>query len=152
MRWIPEYLTGRKSFVRIGSTLSDSFEVHTGVSQGGVLGPLLFNAMLADMPQTRAIDNHCYADYLSFSAISDDLKLGTKEMQQHVSKVTTYMKQWGLTICQKKSCFQVFTNKRKVSIIIRINQHAIPQESKKELLGVILDAPKLTFGAHIKNL
>jgi hypothetical protein len=43
VNWMRSYLTNRQLQVRIGDATSSPFEVLSGVPQGSVLGPLLFN-------------------------------------------------------------------------------------------------------------
>ena len=40
--WVREFLVGRTQWVRVGGRLSEEVKVISGVSQGSVLGPLLF--------------------------------------------------------------------------------------------------------------
>ena len=43
MTWFSFYLHGRYQYIKIGSTLSDAYQLLFGVPQGSVLGPLLFS-------------------------------------------------------------------------------------------------------------
>ena len=43
--WLELYLTGRTSYVAIGNCRSSAVNCTTGVSQGSVLGPLLFSIL-----------------------------------------------------------------------------------------------------------
>ena len=47
--WIGEFLQNREQRVRVGSTLSNTKKVLSGVPQGSVLGPLLFLVMICDI-------------------------------------------------------------------------------------------------------
>jgi ribonuclease P/MRP protein subunit RPP40 len=49
--WFKCYLNGRKQRVLCGGYFSDSMIVPSGVIQGSVLGPLLFNIIVADLPK-----------------------------------------------------------------------------------------------------
>jgi hypothetical protein len=47
--WIREFLVGRKQKVGLGGHLSEEVRIMSGVSQGSVLGPLLFLAYVNDI-------------------------------------------------------------------------------------------------------
>ena len=63
--WITSFITGHTQRVRVGSQYSTYSEVHYGVSQWSVLGPILFLLYTADVLLIAArhgVGAHSYAD------------------------------------------------------------------------------------------
>ena len=64
--WFKSYLLGRTHSVKVGSTLSHPVALHYGVSQGSVLGPILFslytNPISSIIHSHSSINYHFYAD------------------------------------------------------------------------------------------
>jgi hypothetical protein len=89
LRWFASYLFQRKQQVRIGKTLSSSRTVTHGVPQGSILGPLLFNLYIYDLPNactgteidTFVDDTKLYAAF-KVADLADGLNLLTNDLNR----------------------------------------------------------------------
>ena len=84
LKWLESYLTDRKQSTRLGTSLSDELTITHGVSQGPILGPLLFNVYINDLPS--AVKSSCTNSYV------DDTKIycsfSVKNMNSYLVKMT----------------------------------------------------------------
>jgi hypothetical protein len=65
VNWFCSYSTNRQSQVHVSGILSSPFVVLSGIPQGSVLGPLLFNIFMNDL-----CDVINYSRYLLFALVS----------------------------------------------------------------------------------
>ena len=87
--WIREFLVGRSHRISANGLLSESFSVMSGISQGTVLGPILFIIMICDLGKDllRSITSK-YADDTKNTAKvvnTDDAKNFQHELDEMVS-------------------------------------------------------------------
>jgi hypothetical protein len=50
LRWILNYLRGRTTRARVGDVVGPPASIDLGIQQGGILGPLLFDVIMDDIP------------------------------------------------------------------------------------------------------
>ena len=67
LRWISDFLVGRKQTVKVSGQLSTEGPVHSGVPQGSSLGPLLFLIMISDIDSS--------IEHVTVSSFADDTRL-----------------------------------------------------------------------------
>ena len=69
LEWFTSYLTGRTRYVEIDGISYDILSLSTGVSQGSILGPLLFLIYMNDIPNCTEYFNFIlYADETTLSS------------------------------------------------------------------------------------
>ena len=151
-RWLTDYLQNRKFRVSVEGAESDVYELNTGVPQGAILSPILFNVMLSDLPIQENIKVLVYADDITIVSSNKSMIIAKKEIQKYIKELINWSEKWGLVINPDKTKLQYFSLKREKSPIIRIKNEIIEYKSNHKLLGLILDSPRLKFNEHVKYL
>ena len=145
---LKHYLLGRSQYVDLDHTKSDINEVHCGIPQGSVVGPLLFNIFLKDIVNASSVfDVIMYAD--DTTLISTLETLGNRKtpiniennINTEISKITTWLKSNMLELNVEKSKFMIFFKHPKIitNFSITINNSTIEQVDYFNFLGLTLD-------------
>ena len=91
-RWLNCYLHGRQSRVNFRGQTSSSRNVKTGVPQGAVSSPILFNFYISNLPTPPdRVKTIQYADDISIYICGTDLENMTKIINDYVGKLLTYL-------------------------------------------------------------
>ena len=151
-KWLNSYLSNRVQYVSVGGVRSGLLRMSTGVPQGSILGPTLFNLYINDMSySTTKLSFIHYADdttlFRQFSNISiiDDINSGLTEFDQWL-------------ICNKlslnisKTFYMIFSNS--ISDFPNppsIRGTSLSKADSVRFLGIMLDS-KLNFSIHINNI
>jgi ribonucleases P/MRP protein subunit RPP40 len=93
IKWVKNWLTGRKQRVVVRGTRSNWLPVASGVPQGSVLGPILFLIYINDL------ENGIGSKVLKFA---DDTKIfksikssaDSKDLQNDLNKISSWSKKW----------------------------------------------------------
>ena len=152
LTWIHSYLQNRKFKVKLEGEYSDSIQLESGVQQGAVLSPILFNLMLSDIPEMENIDVFIYADDITVMSKGNNMKEVRNSIEEYLKIFDQWVKVWGLEISLRKTYMQYFTKRRVRVPIIKMNNRKIEYVREYHLLGLRLDSPRLTFKSHIRYL
>ena len=152
--WINCFLTGRVLCVRVGNHLSEFRAVKTGVPQGAVLSPLLFNIMLYDFPSPTAMTKRLlFADDITVYAKVKVPAQAEPILQPYLEKIGLWGRKWKFRFSGEKSAAMVFTRAYKPGDdpLFFICGERIRTVPHFKLLGVTFDC-KLHWHKHIDDV
>lgn len=135
IRWVRDFLQDRHFMVRVNGVLSPKFSVKSGVPQGSVLGPILFNLYVNKLPSL--ITSHCIMfadDTKSWRVIKTEED--RIELQNTIRSTADWADEVMLPINSKK-CQHLAIGRSRDSTEYNINGMTITQESEVKDLGII---------------
>jgi hypothetical protein len=156
-RWIKNFLTGRTQQVRVNSSLSTESRIITsGVPQGTILGPILYNAATMSFQKIQlsaGSSTILYADDLllikKLSNLQDEI-----ELQSDCKKISDYYRGELLKLNGKKTKLMIASVSPSsppplINPLI-VNNEAVEQVNSLRYLGVTLDT-RLNFNQHLNE-
>ena len=152
LRLIFDYLTSRKPRVKINSTYSFWLEITSGVPQGSVIGPLLFNIYINDLTFFVEDSKLCnFADDNTLFAFDIKLERVISMLENDLQK--TLIRFESNIMVANPSSFQVMFMGlgNDCKLCMEIDEVVIKTADKVKLLGIIIDS-KLKFDEHVKSL
>ncbi|KAJ4429065.1 hypothetical protein ANN_26066 [Periplaneta americana] len=104
-RWISDFLQDRTAQIKINNQLPTPLIIHGGVPQGTVLSPILYNLFVADIPTTRQTNVTLgqFADDTIYVASGRTIYVATQGMNNALTDLTTWLKQWRLKLNVSKT-------------------------------------------------
>ena len=155
-KWFRSYLQDRFQSVKIGSSLSNLLILKFGVSQGSVLGPLLFS--LYTTPLGQVIKYHFYADdtRLFIHLSPDDSLKSFDRLKSCLNDIQVWMSENKLKLNPDKTEFIVFGAKDRYkwlsdSFPVNILGNCLSPTDVVCNLGVLFDT-KFCFTNHINSV
>ena len=145
------FLKKRKQSVRISNVCSSFQEIVSGVPQGSVLGPILFNFYIDDLfsfIKQATMDN--YADGNTLAFFSKSLPDLVNVLENEADSALSWVEQNEM-IANPNEFHTLFVKKDQTNtcgINLDFQGHSVKSEETVKLLGVTLDY-KLNFDPHI---
>ena len=151
VHWLATYLRGRQAKTTWQGVASPWRNVKTGVPQGSVLGPILFNFFVRDCPVAQP----SYADDFTFSRSAVEIADIERGLQSDMDQVVAWAKTKMLSISPEKCSITLFTpDKARQSNThpqVFIDGKVIPLDKNPKILGVRFD-PHFHFNAHATEI
>lgn len=168
LRMIVSFFDSRRLCIFIDEEKSDEIELASGVPQGSIFGPKLYNFYLGDFPHTVVYDPDgleessaiLYADDTGILASDKDPKRALRMVESHLAEVDNFYKLWGIEINSAKSsliCFRNASGKghrdtvtKSNELKLRLNNVEIPLKKEIKYLGIGFNN-LFKFNEHVKR-
>jgi exonuclease III len=152
---IKSYLINRSFVVSVKNELSSNRPIAAGVPQGSILGPVLFNIFINDIPKPCNAEIGIYADDTVIYHSSPQISCLTRRLQEGLDDLQDWYQKWRVKINVTKSEAILFTGRRpgtsKPTTRPQLFGLKIDWKPVVRYLGVHLDT-RLTFGEHVNKI
>ena len=153
------YLANRRARGKFRTITGDEVVVPHGVPQGSILGPLIFNLYVFDIPKTRIAGQMLsqYADDLCILNAADTPDNATRRAEWAAEEITDYYERNGLQCnVDKTECIMFSTknprserNRRGYRPTVRLKGTDLEYKKCVRYLGVQMDK-RLSMNEHVK--
>ena len=146
--FLNSYLKSRKFQVDVDNHLSSEFDIKSGVPQGSLIGPKIFNIYIDDMPRLKNVETAVYADDRIYYTSSTDMDLMVLRLNDQLEATKDWCYKNRIKINADKSNSILFTRSTKdPPSPPEFNGIPIPWVDNVDYLGIRLDK-KLSFSKH----
>ena len=143
------YLSNRLQRVKINSSYSSWKGIKTGVPQGSILGPTLYNLNSNDVFLFLLLEIANFADDNSPFAIEASIPKVLYQLEHESKTLLTWINNNGLKANPDK--FHLLLSDQDESLSICVGNYDIKNSKSQKLLGLTFDN-KLTFKDHVSDL
>ena len=150
--FLESYLRGRQQCVSVNGRVSKVAAIDKGVPQGSVLGPLLFNIYINDMPLLTTGQKIFFADDTVCYVTARTLAECIESMRNVIESITEWLNNNKLIANASKTKLMLFSPvKCDVIPDLLFNNEILEWVTIIKYLGVNIDN-KLTFISHCKEI
>ena len=149
LKMIQDYLQNQKQRTKIGSSYSSWEDIISGVLQGSILGPLLFNIFLCDL--FNEYQNNYFANYADETTpyiVGDNTTKVLTNLSSVAQKLPTWFANTKIKANHDKCHLLLGTRE---SFNIQIANFTIKSSKVKKLLRINLDK-NLKFDIHVESI
>ena len=156
--WFKSYLSNRKQSVLANGIMSGTRDIHIGVPQGSILGPLLFLLFVNDIGNF-VIDGfcNCFADDTIIYVSGKTAKEVTTKLQTCLNGVEKWYQNNRLKVNSSKSNIMLIGTKHKLNALnadafkIKYGTDLLEKIMEVKYLGVLVDEC-LSWKAQVSNV
>ena len=153
---LSDFVSSRKQKVALNGQNSSWTNVHAGVPQGSILGPVLFLIYKNDLSDNLTSIAKIFANDKSLFSVAHNVNTSAKELNDDLKKVNDSGFQWKISFNADRSKHAqevIFSRKSKRSTNppLVFNNKNVSQTYSQKHLGVILDF-RLTSEEHLSNI
>ena len=94
---LSDFLSNRKQRVVLNGQNSSWTNVHAGVPQGSILGPLLFLIYINDLADDLSSNVKLFADDTSLFSVVHDVNASARELNDDLKKINKWAFQWKMS-------------------------------------------------------
>ena len=120
--------------------------------QGGIISPLLFNVLMADIEKHPMVQYSEYADDVAIYAIHEDSKELLRIMQEALNMFVDWSKRWGLNINISKTKAKTFSRVQIEDDVLMLERQLVENVISHRFLGVTFDGPIVKWKQHIDKI
>ena len=152
--WFRDYLSGRSQRVVLDGEISEGVNVTSGVPQGSILGPLMFNIFMNSISLVP-LSSNCYLilyadDILLFKPIDNESDLN--DFHRDLQAISDWILHHGLRLNHTKTQFLPISRSRnQPTPSLTLNGYIIPSTTSVKYLGVTI-SHNLTWSHHINDI
>ena len=151
-----DFLNNRTQRVLLNGQYSSWAKVEAGVSQGSILGRLLFLIYINDLSENLASNPKLFADDTSLFSVVKNVSASDIDLNNDLGKIGEWVFQWKMSFNpdpNKQAQELIFSRKVQTTNHppLFFNENVVPKTTLQKHLEMFLDS-KLDFREHLKTI